>query len=146
VTTPRSGPEIYLYLRWLLDACFPEPLINPPVFDLSGHLLGYPDLLDVEAGVIGEYDGAAHRSRERHRRDVPREATYRGCGLEYLTVVAGDLEDEDLMARRMQSARGRALFLPASERPWTLTPPPWWRPPPWLPARYFAAGNINPAA
>lgn len=141
----RSGPEVYLNLVWRLDAGLPEPLVNPPVFDLDGRLLGYPDLLDVEAGVVGEYDGAAHRSRERHRRDVAREERYRGCGLEYFTVVAGDLADKRLVVDRMLGARGRASFLPPSHRQWTLTPPPWWRRPPWLPTRYFAAGVIPPA-
>lgn len=142
----RSGPEVYLYLRWLLDAGLPEPLVNPPLFDLNGRLLGYPDLLDVEAGVIGEYDGSAHRSRDRHRRDVAREERYRRCGLEYFTVVAGDLDDEPLVVQRMRSTRSRARFLPAPERQWTLTPPPWWRPPAWLPARYSAAESSDPAA
>jgi len=135
----RSGPEVYLHLRWRLDAGFPEPLVNPPVFDVSGRLLGYPDLLDVEAGVVGEYNGAAHRDRARYRRDVAREELFRACGLEYFTVVAGDLADERLVVDRMTATRRRARFAPASERLWTLTPPPWWQPPPWLPARYSAA-------
>jgi len=142
----RSGPEVYLHLRWRLDAQLPEPLVNPPVFDLGGRLLGYPDLLDVEAGVVGEYDGAAHRGRDRHRRDVAREDRIRAVGLEYFTVVAGDLADETLVVGRMRQARRRARFLAPAERQWTLTPPPWWRPPPWLPERYSAAGCANPAA
>ncbi len=142
----RSGPEVYLWLRWLLDAGLPEPLVNPPVFDLDGRLLGYPDLLDVEAGVVGEYDGLAHRSRAQHRRDVQREDRFRAVGLEYFTVVAGDLADETLTVERMRNARRRARFLAADERRWTLTPPPWWTPPPWLPARYSAARIIDPAA
>lgn len=142
----RSGPEVYLYLRWILDANFPEPLVNPPVFDLGGRLLGYPDLLDPESGTIGEYDGEDHRKRERHRRDVAREGRYRDCGLEYFTVVAGDLADEHLVVDRIRSARGRARFLPAAERQWTLTPPPWWNPPPWLPTRYLAATITDPGA
>ena len=142
----RSGPEVYMYLRWVLDAGFPVPLVNPPVFDLGGRLLGFPDLLDPVAGVVGEYDGAAHKRRDRHRLDVAREEGYRSCGLEYFTVVAGDLADEALVLCRMSSARSRAKFLPASERQWTLTPPPWWRPPPWLPDRYSAAERRDPAA
>jgi hypothetical protein len=141
----RSGPEVYMYLRWVLDAGFPEPLVNPPVFDVRGRLLGCPDLLDPVAGVVGEYDGAAHKRRARHRRDVAREERYRDCGLEYFTVVAGDLRDERLVVQRMRSARGRAGFLPAQERRWTLTPPPWWVPPLWLPARYSAAEVITSA-
>lgn len=142
----RSGPEVYLYLRWILDAGLPPPLVNPPVFDLSGRLLGYPDLLDPVAGEIGEYDGAAHRARARHRRDVAREQRYRDVGLEYFTVVGGDLADERLVVDRILSTRSRAQFLPPSERLWTLTPPPWWVPPLWLPARYLTANIIDPAA
>jgi len=141
----RSGPEVYLFLRWILDAELPAPLVNPPVFDLSGRLLGYPDLLDPVAGVIGEYDGAAHRTGARHRRDVAREQRFRDVGLEYFTVVAGDLADERLVVDRIRTTRARARFLAASERAWTLTPPPWWTPPPWLPERYLTAKIIDPA-
>jgi hypothetical protein len=141
----RSGPEVYMFLRWVLDAGLPTPLVNPPLFDRNGRLLGYPDLLDPVAGVVGEYDGAAHKRRERHRRDVAREERYRRCGLEYFTVVAGDLADKRLVVERMWSTRRRASFLPEPGRQWTVTPPPWWIPPPWLPARYSAAKRIDSA-
>ena len=71
------------------------------------------------------------------------QVTVRVC-LEYFTVVAGDLADKRLVVERMWSTRRRASFLPESERPWTVTPPPWWIPPPWLPARYSAAKRIDP--
>jgi hypothetical protein len=45
-------------------------LVNRPVFDQHGHHVATPDLLDVEAGVVGEYDGAMHRGRARHARDA----------------------------------------------------------------------------
>ena len=142
----RSGPEVYMYLRWLLDAELPLPLINPPVFDLSGGLIGIPDLFDPIAGVVGEYQGAAHKSRERHRRDVAREERFRDHGLEYFEVVGGDLADERLVVDRMRSTRRRALFRGTDERQWTLTAPPWWRPPPWLPARYRGRPQADPEA
>ena len=84
-------------LVWVLDAGLDAPLVNQPVFDLAGNLLGYPDLLDPEAGVVGEYDGVDHKDRDRHRRDVSREQRYRDHGLEYFTVVGGDLQDVDLV-------------------------------------------------
>ena len=43
------------------------PLCNPPVFDLHGKLLGYPDIFDPISGTIGEYDGADHKDIERHQ-------------------------------------------------------------------------------
>ena len=71
--------------------CLADPVCNRPVFSLDGTLLGYPDLLDVESGTVGEYDGADHKEGERHRKDVEREERYRDHGLEYFTVVGGDI-------------------------------------------------------
>ena len=47
-------------LIWTRTAGLPRPLTNRPVFDLQGRHIGTPDLLDVEAGLFGEYDGAMH--------------------------------------------------------------------------------------
>ena len=141
----RSPPEVYLHLCWRLDAHLPEPLVNPPVFDLAGRFIGIPDLLDPVAGVAGEYAGAVHRSRERHRHDVAREERFRSVGLEPFTVVGGDLADRPLVVARMHATRARARFLPREGRLWTLVPPPWWRPPPWVAARYLDARIMVPA-
>ena len=113
-------------LVWVIDAELPRPLCNRPVFDLAGRLLGYPDLFDPVGGVVGEYDGADHKDIDRHRSDVAREQVFRDHGLEYFAVVAGDLRNRDLVVQRMRNTRRRARFLPPGERPWTLTPPPWW--------------------
>lgn len=121
-----SPAESRMRLVWLLDAALPPPLVNQPVFDRGGRLLGVADLLDAEAGVVGEYDGAAHRGRQRHRRDVRREDLFRRAGLEYFKVVGGDLRDVDLVVDRMLSTRARARFEPPATRDWTLTPPPGW--------------------
>ena len=123
----RSPQETRMRLVWLLDAGLPPPLCNQPVFDGRGQLLGYPDLLDPVAGVVGEYDGADHLRRDRRRRDIQREQRFRDHGLEYFSAVRGDLRDRDLVARRMLRARARARFLPPGERSWTLQPPAWWR-------------------
>ena len=104
---------------WEEDALLPVPLSNPPVFDLTGGLLGYPDLFDPVAGVVGEYDGEDHRPTIRRRRDVVREERFRDHGLEYFTVVGGDLRDLGLVARRMLSTRARARFLPPAARAWS---------------------------
>lgn len=122
----RSPQETRMRLVWVLDAGLHFPLCNLPVFSLSGELLGYPDILDVEAGVIGEYDGEDHKDGQRHRKDVARELAFRDHGLEYFTVVGGDLRDRPMVVRRMHGARGRARFDPPEKRRWTLTPPPWW--------------------
>ncbi len=123
----RSQAETRMRLVWVIDAGLPRPLCNRPIFSLSGELLGVPDLLDVEAGVVGEYDGADHRRRDRRFRDLGRETLFRGHGLEYFTLVAGDLQDRDRAVARMIATRERALrSTDFREQTWTLRPPPGW--------------------
>jgi hypothetical protein len=123
----RSPQESRMRLVWVLDAGLPTPLCNQPVFGRDGRLLGYPDLFDPEAGVVGEYDGADHLEQDRRRGDLGREQIFRNHGLEYFTVVRGDLRDRPLVVRRMLDARTRAHRRPAGERDWTLEAPSWWR-------------------
>lgn len=136
----RSPPECRLLHVFELDAGLPRPLINHPVFDRRGNLLGIPDLLDPEAGLVGEYDGAHHKSGPQHARDVAREDRFRDVGLEYFTVVGGDLTRRELVVRRILAARSRARFLPPDRRPWTLEPPPWFQMPESLDARLRRLG------
>ncbi len=123
-----SPPESRLRLVWLLDARLPRPLVNQPVFTLGGELLGYPDLLDVEAGLVIEYDGDDHRSAPRHSHDVDREAGFREHGLEVTRVTGHDLRRTAPLVHRLHTARSRAPFQASSRRTWTLVPPPWFRP------------------
>jgi hypothetical protein len=107
-----SPMETRLRLIWVCDAGWPRPLRNPAIYDHTGRFIGRPDLLDPRAGVIGEYDGADHRGRERHRRDVGREDRFRRVGLECFTVVGGDIDDVPLVLERMEATRARAGVLP----------------------------------
>ena len=68
----KSPPETRLRLL-CREAGLPPTLVNVPVFTLGGRLLGYPDLLDVEAGLVLEYDGADHRKVARQRSDNLRD-------------------------------------------------------------------------
>ena len=111
---------------WTLDAGLPRPLVNQPVFDRRGRLLGYPDLLDVEAGLVGEYDGEDHRRSLRHSHDVGREALFRRHGLEVTRATSWDLRDRADLCDRIRDARARCRPLPLDRRSWTLTPPPDW--------------------
>jgi hypothetical protein len=121
-----SPRETRLRLIWVIDAGLAAPLCNVPVFGRDGSLLGFPDLFDPVAGMVGEYDGQAHKDMRRHRRDVDREARYRDHGLEYFTVVGGDMLDRRKVVDRIHATRNRALFTPADQRLWTLEPPAWW--------------------
>jgi hypothetical protein len=122
----RSPQESRLRLVWVLDAGHPPPLVNRPVFDLTGQLLGYPDLFDPEAGVLGEYDGEDHRDVVRHSSDVARESRFREHGLEVVRVTGPDLRNPSLVIDRVDAAFRRAQRVPAGRRTWTLDPPSWW--------------------
>lgn len=116
-----SPAETRMRLVWTLDLGYPQPVSNASVFGPDGAFVGMPDLLDPEAGVVGEYDGSAHRERERHRRDIARLDAFRRVGLECFTVVAGD--SRATVMSRMREARDRALRSPAPHA-WT-----WYRRP-----------------
>lgn len=123
VDESRSPRETWFRLVWTLLAGLPEPLVNVPVYDHVGRLIGIPDLLDPVAGLVGEYDGAHHKSVEQHRRDVRREEDFRDHGLEYVTVVRGD--SRSMAAARVRATRARAKFLPPASCAWTLERPAW---------------------
>jgi hypothetical protein len=119
-----SPQETRLRLVWTIILGWGRPLVNVAVFDLNGRLLGFPDLLDEEAGLVVEYDGSDHRSAERHSADVDREAAFRAVGLEVTRVTGRDMWDRFALARRLHAARQRAPFEPPDRRRWT-TKPPW---------------------
>ena len=118
-----SPMETRLRLIWVLDAGWERPLCNRGVLDPSGRLIGHPDLMDPRRGIIGEFNGADHRGRERYRRDVSREDKFRRVGLECFTIVGGDIEDVTLVVERMEAAEhepGRCR----SSGPWSLARTP----------------------
>ena len=140
IDTSLSPRETWMRLVWL--ACgYPPPVCNQAVYDRDGRLLGCPDLFDPVAGLVGEYDGADHKDRERHRRDVAREERFRNHGLEYFEVVAGD--SEHVAAQRMADARSRSKFLPPESCAWTLAPPPWVRIPESLDDYFTRLGMVD---
>ncbi|RYB94521.1 hypothetical protein EUA93_09300 [Nocardioides oleivorans] len=114
----RSPRESAMLQVWESVAGLPRPLMNREVRDLSGRLLAVVDLLDVDAGVCGEFNGSAHRSARRQSRDEKRHADLRAVGLETFAVVGSD--SDDVQVERMHAARGRALWLPGSERRWRV--------------------------
>ncbi|MFJ9317046.1 hypothetical protein ACIRN4_22865 [Pimelobacter simplex] len=104
-----------------------RPLMcNAPVFDLTGRHLFTPDLLDVRAGVAGEYDGSVHEEGRRRSRDLEREEVARRLGIEVVVMMAGRGEQQRF-ERRLDSAyeRQRARHGDAPRR-WTVQQPPGW--------------------
>ncbi len=122
----RSPGEPRLRLIWVLDAGRPPPLVNRPLFDLAGNLLGKPDLFDPEAGVVGEFNGSIHRRARAARRDAERDDVFRRHGLEAFSVVGSDVHEVPRVVERIEATYARALRLPVETRTWTLTPPPGW--------------------
>lgn len=124
---PESPQESRMVLTWELDAGLPRPMCNVDLFGEDGTWLGRPDLLDLSAGVVGEYDGGHHRSAKVRSHDVSREERFRSHGLEYFTIVEGDLPRRSRVVDRMVGTRQRALRS-AEAQHWTLIPPPGSRP------------------
>lgn len=119
-----SPQETRMRLRWVLDAELPRPRSNVPVFDGSGRHLGTPDLIDAVAGVVGEYDGAAHLTADRRLQDVGREELFRDHGLEYVTMMAGDTGFVPRLRRAYRRAESRRPGV--GGRRWTVEPPAGW--------------------
>lgn len=133
----RSPAEVRMRLVWEVDARLPRPLVNQEIFDRRGRFVAMVDLLDPVAGVVGEYDGSAHRQTRRRGRDIGREEALRRLGLEYFDAVAPDLRAREALADRMRSTRARARFEAAEQRAWTIDPPPGWPREPSLDERLF---------
>jgi hypothetical protein len=124
-----SPQEPFMRCIWYLEGNRPMPLANRPVFDLTGRHVGTPDLIDFEAGVFGQYEGAAvHLVGAQRSTDIRQEARYRELGLEGVTMVAEDRNDTRAFIERLHEAYARAGRRPAEERRWLLEPPPWWVP------------------
>jgi hypothetical protein len=114
-----SPPEVRLRLVWRRRFDWAPPLANRTVLLLDGRRLGTPDLVSERLGMGAEFDGAEHRGRTRHRRDVGRLDDFQRAGLEIATFVGEDLEDEDLVEGRLRAAHERAQ---RAERRWKLAP------------------------
>jgi hypothetical protein len=119
----RSPNETRTRLIYELEAGLPRPLVNREVWSRDGRLLGIADLLDPEAGLVGEFDGADHRSARRHTDDIRREEAFRRHGLEMFRVTGLDLRDPARVVERIHVHRARARWLPPQRRAWTMEPP-----------------------
>lgn len=117
-----SPTETTMRLRWRTLG-LTHVVCNRPVFDRDGRFLGTPDLLDLDAGVVGEYDGGLHLAGAQRAKDIRREGVFRRAGLEYVEMVAADLRDPADFDQRTRDAVARAVRL---ERQWTIEPPPGW--------------------
>lgn len=133
----RNAWETRMRLVWQLDAGLPRPLSNPPLFDRFECLLGYPDLLDPEAGVVFEYDGAGHRRTRQHDKDNLREELFEDHGLVVARVSRANLADRPGLVARMRRTYARGMRRDRTSDAWTLEVPPSW-------GAYGCEGMIGP--
>lgn len=126
----RSTWETRLRMLDTSELGFPCPLVNSSVTDLDGRFLGTPDLLDVEAGLVLEYDGSrwtgseitgGHRDRDQHRADNVREELLERAGLIVVRAESGDLRRHRPRLRaRLAAARADGLQRDRRRDRWAL--------------------------
>lgn len=113
-------------VRCRLRCCAALPgvtwLVNCPIYDRSGRLLGIADLVDLVAGLVVEFDGAEHRRAVRHTRDVVKEDALRRVGVEVVRVTGAEVDDEPVVMERVRAGRSRARFEPEHRRLWVARP------------------------
>ena len=112
---------------FMLRARLPRPLVNRPVFDLDGHFLGIPDLLDPEAGLVTEFDGRDHRERIQQRDDNIREEKLEVVNLTVCRVDSLDLRQPAQLRERLRARHAQGLRRDRSLDRWTLVEPAWWQ-------------------
>ncbi len=124
--SPRSASPWESRTRLLvqMDAGLTGLSVNVPVFDRFGRLLGIPDLLDEEVGLVIESDGGDHREQERHTVDNRREEAFERTGLVVVRVTALDHRERWRTVGRVTAARRDAMS--SRKRDWTTQKPDWW--------------------
>ncbi len=104
----RSPAESRLRMLLVLNG-LPEPLVNAPVHDEHGRLLGIPDLLYLKPLLGIEYDGSYHRDGDVPPADLVRENGFVTKGLPLLRYCGYDLSRrQDLVVAEVRSALGGA--------------------------------------
>lgn len=115
----------------VLDAGLKGLIVNAPVFDRNGDLLGIADLLDPKSGLVIESDGAGHREAHAHSSDNIREEKFERALMTVVRVTALEHANRPAVAARIRAAQRDAQQ--ASNDRWTIDKPDWWWN--WSPAR-----------
>ena len=118
----RSSGESRLRYVWIIEAGLPAPQCNPYVVDGNGGVVAMPDLLDVDSGLAGEYDGAGHRELTAHTLDNAREEELEDLGL--VVVRATALDVGPLRARTVARIRSGRVRASAQQQSWGWRPSP----------------------
>jgi hypothetical protein len=119
----ESGPESRLRYVWVVEAGLPVPLVNPVVLDLAGRFVARADLVDPEAGTVGEYDGSQHRELAQHTADNVREEDLEGLNLEVTRSTSLDLwPHRRRLVTRLRVAHRRGTQRDHGKDSWILRP------------------------
>ena len=119
--------ETRLRMFYVTQAGLPRPKVNRPVFSPEGNLLGVADLLDVEAGLVTEFDGQDHRLRRQHRADNIREERLETANLVVCRVDSLDLRSPLALSDRLRARWEQGMRRDRRQDRWTLVEPAWWR-------------------
>lgn len=84
----RSTTESRFRFIWVMEARLPTPQVNPLVLTDDGGVLAAVDLLDLEAALVGEYDGGHHRDLRQHSDDNEREEALERLNLTVVRATA----------------------------------------------------------
>lgn len=100
--------------------------VNVPVFDLNERLLGVPDLLDPDTGLVIESDGGDHRKIAVHNNDNVREEAFEDHGMTVVRIGSAQHARTERPATidRIRSGHDRAYE--SNRRLWTTDKPDWW--------------------
>lgn len=118
----ESGQESVLRTLWC-EAGLPRPRSNAVVEDRDGRFVARVDVLDAEAGLVGEYDGAVHASARRRSADAARQERLEALGLVVVRATAVDVASEAgrvAWAARLREAWDRARRRRPADRAWTV--------------------------
>ncbi|MBA2769880.1 MAG: hypothetical protein H0U35_12300 [Sporichthyaceae bacterium] len=116
-----SRPESRFRVVWVVEAGLPVPLVNCDVVDEQGFLLGVADLIDLEAAMVGEYDGKDHRDLKRHTSDNVREEGFERHNLVVVRATALDLWPRRArLVTRLQAAHRDGLSRDRSRDRWDI--------------------------
>ncbi|MCT7659342.1 hypothetical protein [Mycobacterium deserti] len=109
----QSPKETWLRLL-LVDAGFPTPTTQIPVFGENGRPFAYLDMGWEDLKIAAEYDGDQHRTdRARYAWDVRRLAMLQQLGWLHIRVIAGDgpgyIVDQVRRAFSLRETEGMAI-------------------------------------
>jgi hypothetical protein len=117
----RSCQETRFRQLWTLDAGLPQPLVNARVTDRDGSFLAEVDLLDPQAGLAGEYDGAHHAAADQRAADHARAEHLEELGLMVVRVASPDLSQfRARTVQRLQRAHQQGLARDRRRDGWYL--------------------------